>query len=276
MPGERFTSLYVAPGDPLPDSGRARHRVGALLGETVFADHGERLAAQLDRQLGIPVPGDGRYSSHWRAFLRECRTADFLDIITVVYRYLFWHVSDGTAIWWRDAVRQIFAEENLAYNIDDVGGVHPRVDQEFQRNLTSAIAALQSDRYQNVRELVESVSSKLATQPPNYKQAWRAMLSAMEMLFGLMFPHARLSADEIERRLQPVIRLAYAGDATAQGAAQRMLTGFQEWVAASHAYRHEPGVAEPGQPPEDIAILAISTATSWLRWLAALDQQRSA
>jgi hypothetical protein len=274
MPGERFTGLYVAPGEPLPDSGRARHRVGALLGETVFADHGERLAAQLDRQLGVAVPGDGRYSSHWRAFLRECRTADFLDIVTVVYRYLFWHVSDATAIWWRDTVRQIFAEENLAYHIDDVGGVHPQIDREFQRNLTSAIAALQSDRYQNVRALVESVSSELAAQPPNYRQAWRAMLSAMEMLFGLMFPYARLSTDEIERRLQPVIKRAYPGDAIAQRAAQRMLTGFQEWVGASHAYRHEPGAAEPGQPPEDIAILAISTATSWLRWLAALDEQR--
>ena len=136
MPGEQFSGLYVALGDPVPDSDRARHRVGALLGETVFADHGERLAAQLGRELGVPVPGDGRYSSHWHSFLRECRTADFLDIVTVIYRYLFWHVGDATANWWRDVVRQIFAEENLAYQIDDVGGVHPRVDREFQRNLS--------------------------------------------------------------------------------------------------------------------------------------------
>lgn len=274
MPGERFSGLYVALGDPVPDSDRARHRVGALLGETVFAEHGERLAAQLGRELGVPVPGDGRYSSHWHSFLRECRTADFLDIVTVIYRYLFWHVGDATANWWRDVVRQIFAEENLAYQIDDVGGVHPRVDREFQRNLASAVAALQSHRYQNVREFLESAANNLAAEPQNYKQAWRAMLSAVEALFGLMFPYVRLSADEIEHRLRPLVEQAYQGDSTAQGAAQRMLDGFREWVAASRAYRHEPGAAEPAQPPADVAILAISTGASWLRWLAGLAEDR--
>ena len=51
-----------------------------------------------------------------------------------------------------DTVRQIFAEENLANVLDDVGGVHPAIDQEFQRNLVSTIAALQSERYQNIRQ----------------------------------------------------------------------------------------------------------------------------
>ena len=113
-----------------------------------------------------------------------------------IYRYLFWHGSEEIAHWWRDTVRQIFAEENLAYVLDDVGGVHPAIDQEFQRNLVSTIAALQSERYQNIRQLAENASYHLRSEPPNYKQAWRATLSAVEGLFGLMFPYVRLTVDE--------------------------------------------------------------------------------
>ena len=276
MPGERFSGLYLQPGDPTQDSGRARHRVGALFRETVFNNHTAPLAVFVGRELGVAVTGDGRYSSHWHQFIRECSSRDFFDVVTLVYRYLFWQVSDGTANWWRDAVRQIFAEERLAYEIDDVGGVHPAVDREFQRNRASAIGALQSHRYQNVRDLFESASNNLSADPPNYKQAWRATFSAVEGLFGLMFPYVRLTADEIERCLRPIVERAYEGDATAQKTAQRMLAGFREWVEASHNYRHQPGAEECAQPPADVTVLAISQGASLLRWLAGLDEDRTA
>lgn len=276
MPGERFSRLYVDPGNPAPDSGRARHRVGALFGEALLNRHAEQLAACLGRELGIPVSGDGRHLSDWHAFIRGCRTADFLDAITVIHRYLFWHVGGEIASWWRDVVTQIFSEENLAYEIDEAGGVHPAVDREFQRNLATAVAGLQSHRHQSVRDLLEGASKHLGADPPNYKQAWRATLSAVEGLFGLMFPYVRLSADEIERRLGPVVQRAYQDDATAQRAAQRMLSGLKEWVEASHEYRHQPGAAEPPQPPAGVAILAISQGAALLRWLAGLDEDRQA
>jgi hypothetical protein len=41
--------------------------------------------------------------------------------------------------------------------------------------------------------------------------------------FGLMFPYARLTADEIERRLLSVVERTYEGDATGQRAARKML-----------------------------------------------------
>jgi hypothetical protein len=79
MPGERFSRLYVQPKDLAPDSGRARHRVAALFRETIFNDHAEQLATYIGREVGVPVLGDGRYSSHWNQFIRECCTRDFLD-----------------------------------------------------------------------------------------------------------------------------------------------------------------------------------------------------
>ena len=275
MPGERFSELYLRQGDLAQDSGRARHRVGALFGETVLSTHAKPLADHLARQLGVPVPDDGRHLSDWQRFIRECRTADFLDTVTFVYRYLFWHTGEGVANWWRDIVRQIFAEEHLAYEIDTAGGVHPRVDREFQSNIASALAGLQAQHYQNVRKLYESAVRNLDSAPPNYKQALRAMLAAMEGLFGLMFPYVQLTGDEVERCLSPVIACAYGSDPTAQRAAQKMLASFKAWVDASYEYRHQPGAGEPAQPPADVAIVAISSGASLLRWLAGLYEGRS-
>src|SRR5205085_1131599 len=176
--------------------------------------------------------------------IRECRIADFLDAVTLVYRYFFWHVSEETAIWWREAVRRIFAEEHLAYQIDDIGGVHPRIDQEFQRNIGSAIAALQSERHRAVRELLERASSHLSAEPPNYKQALRATWAAADALFGLMFPRAQLTADEIGSRLRPLVERIYAENAETKGAALGMLAGFQSWVEAATRFRHRPGTVD--------------------------------
>jgi hypothetical protein len=274
--GERFSLLYMQAGAIVPDSTRARHRIGALLSLVALDSHGTGLAATLAQRLGLSVPGDGRHPSHWHQFFHDCRTSDALDAITVIYRYLFWHLSDGAANGWRDAIRQIFDEEGLGYEVDDAGGVHPRIDRAFQRNTASVITGLESERYKTVRELVELSSGHLCSTAPNYKQAWRATLSAVEVLFGLMFPYGRLTTDEIERRLQPVVERAYEGDPTAQRAAQRLLAGFKEWVEASQRYRHHPGAAATPNPPADIAVLSISQGLSLLRWLAGFDVERAA
>src|SRR6516165_11702040 len=57
--------------------------------------------------------------------------------------------------------------------------------------------------------LLKFASSHLYADPPNYKMAWRAMLLAVEGLFGLKFPHARLTPEEILRRLLPAVESAY-------------------------------------------------------------------
>src|SRR5262245_20700779 len=112
MSGERFSDLYVHAGDPTPDSDRARRRVGALFHDPSFSGQVEPLAAYCAQRLGISLPATRGYPSHWHRFVRECGIAEFLDVITITYRYLFWHVSENAANEWRDAVTKIFAEEN--------------------------------------------------------------------------------------------------------------------------------------------------------------------
>jgi hypothetical protein len=275
MAGDRFSFLYLQLGDPLADSVRARYRVGALFGDAPFDTHGEPLAAYLVRNLGVPIPGSGHNQSNWQQFGRECQTAEFLDMITLTYRYLFWHVNEDAANRWRDAIRKIFNEENLAYELDEACGVHPRVDREFQRNIVSAIGGLDSERYRKIRELMGISCLNLNADPPNYKQAWRATFSVLEALFALMFPYVRLSPEEVKHRLQPLIERIYEGDADAQKAADNILNGFAQWVVSSEQYRHQPGAADSPQPPADIAILWISYGASFLRWLVGLHETRA-
>jgi hypothetical protein len=53
MPGERFTHLYLRPPERAQDSGRARHRVGALFRDKIFTDHAQRLAPFISREIGV-------------------------------------------------------------------------------------------------------------------------------------------------------------------------------------------------------------------------------
>ena len=98
------------------------------------------------------------------------------------------------------------------------------------------------------------------------------MFSAVEAMFGLMFSYARLTPEDIDRRLKPLVQRAYPGDAEVQRAALWMVAGFRDWVEASHIYRHRPDAAKPDPPPAEVAVLAISSGASLLRWLAGLDE----
>ena len=52
-------------------------------------------------------------------------------------------------------VARIFAEENGAYQIDALSGVHPLIDPEFDANRHATIAVLRAPRYANVLDGVD-------------------------------------------------------------------------------------------------------------------------
>lgn len=202
------------------------------------------------------------------------RYARPLDTVTVTFRYFKRNNNaDGR---WLSETRRIFAEEHLAYEIDAAAIVHPAVDREFQRNRQATIAGLQMPRYSNSLAAFERVSDELAADPPNGKDAWRAVFTAVEGLFRLMFQSAtQLNAGAVETYLAPVVQRLHGNDPVALRAATKQLASLKDWVDASHNYRHEPGSEEPVQPPIDLAVLAISNGTSFLRWLIVLDQMSS-
>lgn len=262
----RYSQLYIDQTGTLPDSARARHRLGKLMEELITNTQG--LSNYLERELGIKI--GALYPFDWQTFAGKCEMRDLLDAVTLTFKHL---AGSGREKRWLSGTRRIFSEEHLAYAIDDQAVVHPAVDKEFQRNRQATLAGLQARRYANSLAAFERISDELASDPPNGKDAWRAAFGAVEGLFRLMFPSApQLNTGAVETHLAPLIQKLYGSDAGAVRAASKQVASFKDWVDASHNYRHEQGSEEPVQPPIDLAVLAISNGTSFLRWLIALDQ----
>ena len=97
-------------------------------------------------------------------------------------------------------MRRIFEEENFGYTVvDDASGVHYRLDEEFARNCSATIAALQGDRYANSLDAFMRGMTALAGAPPYGKGAICAAFAAIEGLFRLIVPNAPLlGAGELE------------------------------------------------------------------------------
>jgi hypothetical protein len=271
----RYSQLYIDQTNPLPDSARARRRLGKLMERTTNDETTPELRNFMERELGVAVKA--RYPFEWVTFCEKCEIRDFLDCLSLANTFFVKKGQSAGARIWQQEARRIFLEERLAYEIDEGCVVHPAVDQEFQRNRRATVAGLQQARYSNSLAAFERVSDELATQPPNGKEAWRSIFGAIEGLFRLMFPSApQLNAGAIETHLTALIQRIHAGDAVALRAANKQTASFKDWVDSSHNYRHEQGSEEQAQPPVDLAILAISNGTSFLRWLISLDQVNGA
>lgn len=264
----RFSQLYVPRVAPLRDDKRMRERLYAILPGNVCQILGE----QLQSELGVAPPW-GTSGVNWQAFYRAGELRDVLDSITLaseIMRRRYSFLRDD----YHRSVARIFLEQNVGYRIDEQGVVHFAVDEQFDHERRSTIAALDAPRYSAAVHSLRQTFEALDSTPPDGKSAVRTTFSAIEGLFRLMFPKApKLAGAEIEQYLRPTITRVY-GSSNDGRAAGKFLGSLKEWVEAAHFYRHEEGREEPAQPPLDLAIALISTGTGLLRWLAELDRQR--
>jgi hypothetical protein len=266
--GQRFSHVYIDRGQPTQDSVRLRRRIGAQIYE--FKQLRDDLAAEVRRELGIPVPNP----PYWSDFLEAVAPRDLLDLITVAYRHLksapFTAAAESNR--WLQNIQRIFHEENVAYRVDAQGGVHFYVDEEFARNRAGAIAALGPVRYANALHAFEGGMAELRQIPPNGKGAIRGVFGAAEAVFKLILPNMpRLGAAELDG-LVPLLQQVYRHDDTARRSAVKMLNSLKDWADAAHFFRHEQGMAdEVAQPPLGLAVHIVSTGAAHLRWLAEFD-----
>lgn len=166
---------------------------------------------------------------------------------------------------------RVFEQENVSYRVDRQGGVHFVQDEEFTRNAQATIAGLGKERYANSLDRFESAMKAISKPVPDGKTGIRNVFEAAEGLFRLMFVKApRLTVDQAAQ-LEPLLRKRYSADATASGAASKMLASFKDWIEACHFYRHEPGKPEIHQPPIELAIHLISVGAAFIRLLIELD-----
>jgi hypothetical protein len=267
--GQRFSHLYLARGEPTSDSAKMRRRLASIVRYT-YGQHG--LAAEIEKEVGLR-PSYRAHGVEWDALFEGCALVNLLDVVTVTWQFLT-KQHPQIAGGWPEDVQRIFTEENVRYRVDARGGVHFSIDEEFERSRIASVAVLQSPRYSNVLNQFEKAYTELATEPPNGKEAIRAIFTAAEGLFRVMFETSpRLTGAEIEKNLVPFIRATSVGDITASGALGKLTRGFREWVDAAHFYRHEPGEEKIAQPPLTFAIVMVSSGASYIRWLAELDAQ---
>lgn len=266
--GQRFTQVYLERGRPTEDSQRARRRLAALI-DTMSGL--SSLPTLIPAELGVDVVW-GVGGADWHDTLARMQIRDVLDLVTVAYRLLRnkGEVYNASSTWVR-RTRRIFDEENLGYTVDDAGGVHYRLDDEFARNKAATIAALQAARYANSLNEFDRGMTALIGAPADGKGAIRGVFAAVEGLFRLAVPNApRLGAAELSG-LEPLLNRVYAADATALRSAMKMLAALKDWTDAAHFYRHEQGAEAVAQPPMNLTVHLVSTGASYLRWLAELD-----
>jgi hypothetical protein len=88
-------------------------------------------------------------------------------------------------------VGRALQEENLAYEVDEQGGVHPLIDTEFQHNRQTAIAALGLPRYVNVANSLQNAFDRITVVDTDTKAAVRDIFDAAESLFKLVLAPAQ-------------------------------------------------------------------------------------
>ncbi|MBX4906196.1 hypothetical protein HJA82_02190 [Rhizobium bangladeshense] len=276
--GQRFSQVYMRRADLLPDSARMRNRIAKIIGALGDHDDLRSFGQFIEREQGILV-GQTVYSYQWPPILQKMELRDVLDTITTIYSAISSYDQGREAQkrkTFLDNCRRVFAEEQVRYRIDDRGGVHLAVDEEFEAARISTISGLGAPRYNGVRSLYDDAFIALDRTPPDGKAALRSAFFATESLFRLIFPSAhQLSSSEIQKHLEPLVSRLYANQKPAISLAQKLVASLKDWIDGAHFYRHEPGAEEPAQPPLELAIYMVSEAGGHLRWLAKLDAMAS-
>lgn len=289
--GKRFSHIYIGQDAPLKDSKKARFRLAKHLeascpkagyqsGSRYKSPERFRPAKNaIEHELGIPFASkstSGSRHDRWDWYFNRVTVVEMLDTITVVGNTLHseYEKYDRKGAFLEKA-RRIFQEENLAYTIDDAGGVHPLVDATFSADYSSAVAGLSGERYAATLEAVSNIDTALLQDVPDFRGAIRAAFAANENLFKLMYSVPRLDSRTAGEKIGKSLQSIYDGHPTQQSASAKLLEAYKDWINAAHFYRHEEGVEEPSQPSEDLAILMVSQGLSFVRWLAGIDRQVS-
>jgi hypothetical protein len=171
-------------------------------------------------------------------------------------------------------VDRAFREENLSYELDEYGGVHPLIDAEFQHNRRSALVVLGEARYVNVAKSAASAFDRITVTDADTKAAVRDIFDAAESIFKLIIAptQSNLTEQTADTLLRPVVNRTYATlHPSTQQAAGRVCSSFGKWADACHPYRHGQAADHIVAPPIGLTVVLLSQGASFLRWLVEVD-----
>ncbi len=272
--GEFFSRNYLRIETPSSDDARARHRLSAYFAE-YFIDRNYEVGKYVEQELGIRclTPGSTRYFISWEEFIKGLSIVDLLDVITAIIRFLPRKTKyDGRAAVQFDLLefsRRVFREQNLAYNIDSKGRIHPRVDPSFSIVATSLVRNLGTAGLNATREHVVRAEKSLLAGKLETREAIRATFDAAESLLKVIFPKAtQLNAQSIREKLGPYLVDAPGKSRVERQASEKLVSSLLDWTQAAHFFRHASGGVEQEQPSESFAVAFVSQGFSFIRWIS--------
>lgn len=267
MAEDRYSQIYLERGKPTKDSERFRNRLAAYHDQRLLR-LSDAIISRFELKTGAIVPWNVTAKS-FSMLLRKGQLRDVLDAITSVYEVL--HVASGAqaAEGWRGFVAIAMHEENVGYRVDDRCVAHYHVDEEFERNRASALAALSAEHLANVRAAFDDAYRHLDAAPPDTKAAVRSIFESVEVLARLILPEAKnLNRWMVENTLKAKCLEVAPADVIERKTLEGLFAGLADWADALHNYRHGQPEADPVAPSEELAVYALSTGAAHLRMLA--------
>jgi len=142
--------------------------------------------------------------------------------------------------------------------------------QLTQSFTTLALEVLGDSRFGEARTDFEAAHRHL--RDGDGKEAIRTMFPAVEVAAKVLSPRkfAGLAANEVDKRIRPILDQRYPGNQPAIAAGRLLLDGMKDWINASRLYRHGQEQQEPADPPKDFVIAHLSAGATYLRWMIEL------
>ncbi len=272
--GGFFSRTYLCEDRPFSDNARARYRMAAYLSEYYSAKQRE-IGKFIEQELGIKCLKWGTSSLFidWQPFLKELDIRDFLDVTTAVIRFepQKKEFKNRVIVVYNllEFATRVFSEQNLAYRIDEAGGVHPAIDAAFSVSSATLLRNLNIAGLNASHEHISQAERSLLAGSFDGRQAIRSTFDAAENLLRVIFSNlTQLNKVNITSDLGPFLVKSTKDSKAERHAAEKLVNSFIDWVEAAHFYRHAAGGSEVEQPSESFTIAIVSQGFSFVRWIA--------
>ena len=263
--GLPFSKLYARPTKPVSDSKRARTRLKAAFKR--FNVDEDKLAQELAFHCGISV--EIGYDSYlFSRFIDNASIPDLLDFVTLCSKCL--KSYSPPAHQWIAFVENVFREEGLPYTVDQKGGVHHYVDEEFRQSINLVLQGLDQGRWSAALASFKEGLTALDKGPSDNLQAVRRVFDACENVFKQQFGTSRLGKTEVTKSLIPKLQSKLSG--ANLNASKLYAASFGEWANALHNFRHADGEPVPLSPDDQLTIALFTAGAGYLRWLVSLAE----
>ena len=229
-----------------------------------------RKSIEIDHVVNLGVYYD------FEKFLTGCTLPQALDHITIAGRVLRICKDFKVMRELQNFVSEVFDQECLMFTVDHELGIHPLVDEEFQRSKGSAIVALEVSGNNAAKYEFERAFDFLTGENPDYKSAIRSVFEVAEILVKEALGTKNLSEHVLTVILKPKLEETCGGDDVSLNVHELIINQAVSWVNACHYYRHGQVTDGPYQPLAETAILLISNGSNFIRWFLDIRPRISA